>query len=974
MSVRDFTFLTGIETSTQPTTGTPTSDNDTITKGWLEEYGFDRRAIRYFVADVNAAKAISVSTAIDGQLMVVDSLGTGGLFKYDKDSSASADDVTVIQPTVGSGRWLIIGGSGSGGGGSVSQAYAFESISANSNPKAVAFTEKQILSVVAANSWIDINEGSGEVSTQIISNDTRYLLTDLSDSADTFDFAKVVTDALNANGSLTTGYSFTYSKSTRTFTISHSSVTFSVLLNTGTHAGTTSLLENLGFGTSDLSGTTSYTAASTIDSSDLKDTGTYIVKCDADYLEKSGNYAGVIDTSATKGTQPTVKFAQEVDGFTLDEGKKYYTKSAAIVIDSTNQNIDFSESAGGGETNVTIANATYYRGSDAAGNSGYADLCAAIKSTMEAGSSNALTYTVTYNKGSGTDVDKFVISATGDFNLLNSTGTNASTAFLVLDGGFAASDTGNASSHTADNVVDLAGEIGVSTAATANSVYAGFASSATHLVAKQNSSLSDYSDIYSAPIDALASSRSIRDHGSEIQFHGMAENASGEAVLFFSKIASPAEYRFMYRTAPGGNWSLSASTITLGESGAQSESDNFNGGQVQYKGDIAIDPDGYCVAAVTRINSSGQRTVWAVKSNDGGVTWSTANGGAALKTNASVSYGVGGIVIREQKCAILTTDQNGSDSNIFYSDRGGGGYETYSNTGLTKDYLWDRACFVTIQYFVGETGVNKYRIVTGGFNNSDTRTYLEYWKGDLTGNGTVQPFGTTSTKPYAWAIDSDTTGVKNRICLVTINGSTATLLYQGETNEDYNGGTLTFNNHTTHTIFSGATLDQYVGQATANEKWFILSINDRMVLRGNACYMLLESNENPSSAISLMLLYTKNITGGTWETRVNVGQSTGNNQKPTMEYIPSLDAVFYLYKHNSNTLANNLTNGKAYGRILELQSDGSYSALTTQELDGGKSMSGKLSYIYSAASVDGVGVVWEEDGGSYDILKGNDLR
>lgn len=58
------------------------------------------------VADLTAAKAIDTTNATNWEdkcLMLIESLG---LYRLDRDSSATNDDNLVIQPTVGVGRWL----------------------------------------------------------------------------------------------------------------------------------------------------------------------------------------------------------------------------------------------------------------------------------------------------------------------------------------------------------------------------------------------------------------------------------------------------------------------------------------------------------------------------------------------------------------------------------------------------------------------------------------------------------------------------------------------------------------------------------------------------------------------------------------------------------------------------------------------------------------------------------------------------
>ena len=54
------------------------------------------------VADLAALKAVSGMG--DAEVRLVPALG---LFHYDSSSAATADDITIVDPTVGSGQWLL---------------------------------------------------------------------------------------------------------------------------------------------------------------------------------------------------------------------------------------------------------------------------------------------------------------------------------------------------------------------------------------------------------------------------------------------------------------------------------------------------------------------------------------------------------------------------------------------------------------------------------------------------------------------------------------------------------------------------------------------------------------------------------------------------------------------------------------------------------------------------------------------------
>lgn len=118
----------------------------------------------------------------------------------------------------------------------------------------------------------------------------------------------------------------------------------------------------------------------------------------------------------------------------------YQHQKNFITISSTNQYIDFNE--GGGEISATIANAQYLMDTD----ENRETFVTAIKTAMEA--VGGFTYTVTI-----TSENKIKIAGSGSFTLLFGTGTNiANDAAETL--GYAASDTGSATSHTASSSIN----------------------------------------------------------------------------------------------------------------------------------------------------------------------------------------------------------------------------------------------------------------------------------------------------------------------------------------------------------------------------------------------------------------------------------------------------------------------------------------------------------------------------------------
>jgi len=115
MTTRSYDFVSGIESATAPTPGTPSADADLITKGYADDTYALRSSWMDKAADNTAVKAISAAERANGQIIF--NYGTDKFYKFDSGSSATDDDDLVLQPASGTGRWLAIttgGGSSSG--------------------------------------------------------------------------------------------------------------------------------------------------------------------------------------------------------------------------------------------------------------------------------------------------------------------------------------------------------------------------------------------------------------------------------------------------------------------------------------------------------------------------------------------------------------------------------------------------------------------------------------------------------------------------------------------------------------------------------------------------------------------------------------------------------------------------------------------------------------------------------------------
>lgn len=115
MSIREYQFITGIETSTSPDPATPSADADTITKGFADDTYAQFTSWGTKQTSNANIKAIAVADRSDGQ--IVFNTATDAMYRFNSGSSAADDGDLVLQPNTGSGRWIKItsgGGSSSG--------------------------------------------------------------------------------------------------------------------------------------------------------------------------------------------------------------------------------------------------------------------------------------------------------------------------------------------------------------------------------------------------------------------------------------------------------------------------------------------------------------------------------------------------------------------------------------------------------------------------------------------------------------------------------------------------------------------------------------------------------------------------------------------------------------------------------------------------------------------------------------------
>lgn len=120
-STRSYDFVTGFETSAAPTATTPTTDNDTVSKGYSDTTYTKRADWAADVADTAALKALTgtgSNSRADNQLRFKEN--SRDVWQYDASSTATEDGTTVISPDDSTGRWHVISAGSSGSAGTAS--------------------------------------------------------------------------------------------------------------------------------------------------------------------------------------------------------------------------------------------------------------------------------------------------------------------------------------------------------------------------------------------------------------------------------------------------------------------------------------------------------------------------------------------------------------------------------------------------------------------------------------------------------------------------------------------------------------------------------------------------------------------------------------------------------------------------------------------------------------------------------------
>ena len=99
--IREYQFINGPETASIPTVGTPTDPSDLINLGFANANFVQGKAS---VADIAAAKSIAAADRKNGDAILV--RGLSAFFQFDSASAATNDDIFVLAPDAGTGRWI----------------------------------------------------------------------------------------------------------------------------------------------------------------------------------------------------------------------------------------------------------------------------------------------------------------------------------------------------------------------------------------------------------------------------------------------------------------------------------------------------------------------------------------------------------------------------------------------------------------------------------------------------------------------------------------------------------------------------------------------------------------------------------------------------------------------------------------------------------------------------------------------------
>lgn len=110
--IKDYDGVTAVNNSDAPPDGAPEGMDANTVNNTMREMMLNIKNTPFTVLDLTALKALDITLQTDDSLIALTGLTTagtqGGLFRYDLASSASTDDIDIVQPTTGVGRWIRV--------------------------------------------------------------------------------------------------------------------------------------------------------------------------------------------------------------------------------------------------------------------------------------------------------------------------------------------------------------------------------------------------------------------------------------------------------------------------------------------------------------------------------------------------------------------------------------------------------------------------------------------------------------------------------------------------------------------------------------------------------------------------------------------------------------------------------------------------------------------------------------------------
>lgn len=826
--------------------------------------------------------------------------------------------------------------------------------------RAVYLSSEPALIINDSNKYIDINEGASDIVVSLSTN--NYLFNRDQNRQEFIDMVKNSFTDAGAGGLV---YSTSYNINNNKITIAASGGNFSMKFKTGTH-GSDNAADNAAFmlghvSTSDLSGAATYDSSSALSARTSVSRVVYGFKADASFPTKSKAALGIDSAGTVKYSTAVVNYMTTVGGFSdLPIGKKLLIQEGSINISSSANYIDFAE--GGANLSATIPVGEYTWP--------YATLLDNYNTNMNA--AGALTHSSSFDE----DANKFTLhNSSSTFELKFQSGANTLLT-IAPKLGFSTSDLTSSSKYTGDIEVSERGKLAISTSVPTDSRTIGSALSDTSMYVKRAEG-TEYTDIINSSLSWL-STYSEADYSLDLNVTQIASNDAGQMVSVTSVLTGDETgyYKIRYKSSIDAEWSDATTTIVATSSGSASWMSAFwNTGLYYYAPKIAIDENGKAVICVIRYSSTyGKFLPWAYYSNDLD-TWTvcTAGGLEGSLPTVDAAYSIGDIDIRDNKCVIMLSRTSDTNTELHISDNSGSGYVTMTRTllSITSGFKSGNPSFMRIQYFPEQgTAATKYRIVMAG-RGANNRTSVCTTLGDGTSLAQNADVFIGSGIDHPIAMGRDRLGDKNRIVIIG-NDSTFDLIYQVDTNGDYNSGTLTLDNHSSQEINPSANVvETYNGDALhstdARSLWH--NENNRCIVLGSRAYVILGFDDCQEA----WLMYADNFDNGSWSSlSMFAGGATDRATEWCMDHISSTDELVIGYRA-FDSIANIRTKGQIlFSRYSVIDSVPSLVDSFAQ-IDGGEVLTGYQAMLSVIASPYGAVAHWVGDNGANNTIRSNKL-